>query len=193
MRRSKIKVAATAAAITFALLVVVSIIANAAGGGNSTSSTATSVSQTPEDLGSLNGSSPAVVPTETEPTESAPPAPPHVKWTAKRIVFRVRGYAPSGVSITYGSDSDNRSPQGGMGPLGDGTAVPWEASVKYHADDLYYSLTAQLEGGGNVTAKVYVKLIQHMSDGTTRSGMKVCDTGHASGSYNIADAQCENF
>jgi hypothetical protein len=110
-----------------------------------------------------------------------------------RIVFKVTGYAPAGASIQYGSDSDNRSPQGGFGPLGDAQQVPWSASMPYHASSLYYDVTAQLEGGGDITAKVIKATTTYWSDGKHHTGRQVLATGHASGGYQIADAQAENW
>jgi hypothetical protein len=84
------------------------------------------------------------------------------------VTFRVRGTA-SGVDITYGSDSDNR-----QGP----NSLPWQSTMARDdsGDTLYYSVTAQLNGGGDITCDVLV-------------GSKVVATGHASGGYNICMAQ----
>jgi hypothetical protein len=76
-------------------------------------------------------------------------------------VFIVTGSAPNG------ADSDNRSPQGGLGPLGSGTALPWEGSMTYHSSALYYDVTAQLQGGGDITCKVRVRVTQFYSEERT--------------------------
>jgi len=105
----------------------------------------------------------------------------------------VTGSAPSGADITYGSDSDNRSPQGGLGALGSGTALPWQGSMRYRSDALYYDVTAQLDGGGDITCKVRIRVTQYYSDGTHISKAKTVASGKASGGFNICDAQAENF
>ena len=87
------------------------------------------------------------------------------------VVFKVWGTAPAGalgpLDITYGSDSDNRK----------GT---WEngqftATLPLNKKAMYYSVNAQLQGSGDIHCSVTV-------DGHTKSG-------HASGGYNICDAQ----
>jgi len=103
------------------------------------------------------------------------------------------GSAPDGADITYGSDSDNRSPQGGLGALGSGAALPWQGSMRYRSGALYYDVTAQLQGGGDIACKVRVRVTQFYSDGTHISKAKTVASGHASGGYNICDAQAENF
>ncbi|HEX6445347.1 MAG TPA: MmpS family transport accessory protein [Streptosporangiales bacterium] len=86
--------------------------------------------------------------------------------TAKhRVVFKVWGKAPSGVDITYGSDSSNL--QGGK--------LPFKKSIKLHDDAMYYQVTAQLQGGGRIHCSVTV-------DGKTKKGV-------AGGGYNICSAQ----
>ena len=97
-----------------------------------------------------------------QPGESAKPK------TAPKVKFKVSGNAPAGVDIMYGSDSDNR--QGGSG-------VPWHATLKRSKGAMWYSLTAQLQGGGDITCSVTV-------GGHTQKG-------HASGSYNICEAQVD--
>lgn len=85
---------------------------------------------------------------------------------APKVKFKVSGSAPAGVNITYGSDSDNR--QGG-------SDVPWHASLKRQSGAMWYSVTAQLQGSGDITCSVTI-------GGHTKKG-------HASGSYNICSAQ----
>ena len=127
------------------------------------------------------------------PSASASASPsaagPAVVRRSIRIVFTVRGSAPQGADITYGSDTDNRSPQGGLGFDGSGTTIPWSGSVKYHRSALYYSITAQLQGGGNITCKVRVQVAEWFSDGTHYIRSRTVAQGHASGSYNVCDAQ----
>ncbi|MFC8262686.1 MmpS family transport accessory protein [Streptomyces sp. NPDC057291] len=114
---------------------------------------------------------PAPAPTVTV-TKTAKPAPAKAKpkktepaAPADKVVFKVWGSAPSGVDITYGSDSDNLQ----------GRGLPMTKTLTLKDDALYYNVTAQLQGGGDVHCSVTV-------DGETK-------TGHASGGYNICSAQ----
>lgn len=161
---------------------VVAIIGIIAGhfGGNTTTDTA----------GATAKPSPAfsnyAPPNNTEP----PPMPgtdPVTKPDKVRILFRVTGDAPAGASITYGTDSDNRSPQG-TGILG-AVSVPFTASMKNNDNALYYFISAQLQGGGNITAKVIAKRTSYNSNGTPTITYNVLATAHASGGYNIALAE----
>ncbi|MGW7548027.1 hypothetical protein ACWGKQ_43995 [Streptomyces sp. NPDC054770] len=89
----------------------------------------------------------------------------------KTAVFKVWGTAPAGVlgglDINYGSDSDTRK-----GVFEDGR---FEAALPLEKGAMYYTLNAQLQGSGDINCSVTV-------DGQTKSG-------HASGGYNICDAQ----
>jgi hypothetical protein len=88
-----------------------------------------------------------------------------------KVVFKVWGTAPSGalgpLDITYGSDSDNRQ--------GKWNGRTFTATLPLDEDALYYSVTAQLQGSGDINCSVTV-------DGET-------EKGHASGGYNICTAQ----
>lgn len=108
------------------------------------------------------------------------------------VVFQVWGSAASGAQITYGSDSDSRSPRGSLGPLGEGRALPWKAHLAWSRSALYYDVTAQLQGGGDIDCGVWLKVTDWFSNGTRRSASKRVASGHASGSYNICDAQVNN-
>ncbi|MFE2068145.1 hypothetical protein ACFXDH_38200 [Streptomyces sp. NPDC059467] len=89
----------------------------------------------------------------------------------KTVVFKVWGTAPAGalggLDITYGSDSDTRK-----GAFENGR---FEATLPLEKGAMYYTLNAQLQGSGDINCSVTV-------DGQTKSG-------HASGGYNICDAQ----
>ncbi|WP_254648190.1 MmpS family protein [Streptomyces sp. GbtcB6] len=89
----------------------------------------------------------------------------------KTVVFRVWGTAPAGalggLDINYGSDSDTRK-----GVFRDGE---FEATLPLKKGAMYYTLNAQLQGSGDINCSVTV-------DGQTKSA-------HASGGYNICDAQ----
>jgi hypothetical protein len=84
---------------------------------------------------------------------------------AKTVVFKVWGNAPSGVDVTYGSDSDNLQ----------GHGLPMTKTLAVKNGALYYDVTAQLQGGGDVHCSVTI-------GGKTKEG-------HAQGGYNICSAQ----
>lgn len=88
------------------------------------------------------------------------------KYAPKPIVeFVVTGTGSP--DVMYGSDSDSR--QGSSN-------LPFHATMKLDTKVNYYTLTAQLNGGGDITCKLIIK-------------GHVVATGHASGGYNICDAQ----
>jgi hypothetical protein len=88
------------------------------------------------------------------------------KETAEDVaVFKVWGTAANGASITYGRDGTNLQ----------GKGVPMEKELKVEDDALYYQITAQLQGGGDIQCSVTV-------NGKTK-------TGRAEGGYNICSAQ----
>ncbi|WP_078651533.1 hypothetical protein [Streptomyces xylophagus] len=91
--------------------------------------------------------------------------------TDGKVVFKVWGTAPAGalggLDIGYGSDSDTRK-----GTFKDGR---FEATLTLDKDAIYYNVNAQLQGSGDINCSVTV-------DGKTKKG-------HASGGYNICDAQ----
>lgn len=164
----------------FALVIIIGVIAAVAGSSKKS--------------GPSVGGTTVAVPTEQPSAASTGSTAPAVtvKRTVTRIVFRVRGDAPDGADITYGSDSDNRSPQGGLGFDGSGEALPFTASLKFHSSALYYDISAQLQGSGNISCQVLAKVTRYWSDGTHISRHKVLAHGHASGGFNICDAQAEN-
>ncbi|MFF7565253.1 hypothetical protein ACFZB4_35485 [Streptomyces pseudovenezuelae] len=89
----------------------------------------------------------------------------------KVVVFKVWGTAPVGalgpLNITYGSDSDNRD-----GTFKDGE---FRATLPLDEDALYFDVTAQLQGSGDIHCSVTV-------GGKTKKA-------HAAGDYNICSAQ----
>lgn len=97
--------------------------------------------------------------------DSKPADPPADEGSADEVVFKVWGSAPAGVDINYGSDSDSRSGEG----------LPMTKTLKLDSEAMYYSVSAQLMGGGDINCSVTV-------DGETKKG-------HASGDYNICMAQ----
>lgn len=82
-----------------------------------------------------------------------------------KVVFKVWGSAPSGAEVTYGSDSDSRQ----------GSGLPMTKTLTLNDEALYYQVSAQLMGGGDINCSVTV-------NGKTKKG-------HASGGYNICTAQ----
>ncbi|MER5581613.1 hypothetical protein ABT090_08140 [Streptomyces asoensis] len=108
-----------------------------------------------------------------EPDEATKSGAAGEKEPAKKkaVTFKVWGTAPAGalgpLDITYGSDSDNRK-----GNFRDGT---FEATLPLDGDALYYTVTAQLQGSGDINCSVTV-------GGHT-------EKAHASGGYNICHAQ----
>jgi hypothetical protein len=84
---------------------------------------------------------------------------------AGKALFKVWGSAPSGVDITYGSDGTNLQ----------GKGLPTTKTLTVNSDALYYQVTAQLQGGGDIHCSVTI-------DGKTKSG-------RAQGGYNICSAQ----
>jgi len=94
--------------------------------------------------------------------------------------FKVTGYAPGGASITYGNDTDNRD---------GGSLVPFHASLPGQSGAIFWFVTAQLNGAGDITAKVYETKITHWSDGSVTRTRHVVARAHASGDYNIANAE----
>jgi hypothetical protein len=144
------------------------VIIGAAGGGDSTTTasakpaptvtvttnTVTKVSAAPE---------PAVTVTKT--ATAKPAAKKTTAAPAGKALFKVWGSAPSGVDITYGSDGENIGSH----------SVTMSKTLTVKDDALYYQITAQLQGGGDIHCSVTI-------DGKTK-------TGHASGGYNICSAQ----
>lgn len=114
----------------------------------------------------------AVAASASAPSAPAPsssgPAP------ATRIEFIVSGSAPDGIDITYGPSGSDLSGPSSL----DGTA---KMSVPFDASADYYALSAQLQGGGDITCKI-------VATGPGDAPLTV-SSGAASGSYNICSAQ----
>lgn len=108
---------------------------------------------------------------DTRTSGSAAKADSEKKADKKVVVFKVWGTAPAGalgpLNITYGSDSDNRD--------GDFENGKFTATLPLDDDALYFNVTAQLQGSGDIHCSVTV-------DGKTTKG-------HAAGDYNICSAQ----
>jgi hypothetical protein len=103
------------------------------------------------------------------------------------VVFKVSG---SGYpSIQYGTDSDNNQAQGDYGPLSDGNALPWSASMTYNPNALYYAVTAQLEGYGDISDSVTEVVTTYCSNGVHKTESFPLASGQASGGYAIAQGE----
>src|SRR5215472_10549001 len=122
---------------------------------------------------SVSAATPAATPAAQPAATSAPAAVP----TTVRFIVTGTGQP----SITWGSDSDNRDGGGTLGQLGDGNALPWHGSLRFDPSAQFYSIDAQLEGGGDITCKIIV----------TGPGIVplVVSRGHAQGGDNICSAQ----
>ncbi|MGW1213949.1 hypothetical protein ACWD5F_30450 [Streptomyces sp. NPDC002499] len=117
-----------------------------------------------------------VEPTASTPKKDKPAAANTAENNEKKaekqvVVFKVWGTAPAGalgpLDITYGSDSDNRKGEFANGKF--------EATLPLNKDALYYNVTAQLQGSGDINCSVTV-------EGHSKKG-------HASGGYNLCTAQ----
>lgn len=98
-------------------------------------------------------------PTAAKPGDDEPKEKPN------QAVFKVWGSAPGGVDTTYGTDSDNIQ----------GKGLPMTKKMELNDEALYYQVTAQLQGGGDIRCSVTI-------NGKTKKG-------HANGGYNICSAQ----
>lgn len=118
---------------------------------------------------------------------SSPAPAPSMTRQTDTVAFKVSG---SGYpSIQYGTDSNNNSPPGGYGPLGNGNALPWSASLTYNSSALYYYVSAQLQGYGDISDSVTEVITTYCSDGSHKAESFPLANGHASGGYNIAQAE----
>ncbi|MGW2520480.1 hypothetical protein ACWC09_26395 [Streptomyces sp. NPDC001617] len=151
----------------FGLFVAIAVIAALAGGGGSSKSAGSgAVTPAPASSSASTTGRPAV---SSKPKTAATPkkTKPASKPAKKTVVFKVWGTAPAGalgpLDITYGSDTDNRK-----GTFRNGT---FTATLPLNDDAMYYDVTAQLQGSGDIQCSVTV-------DGHTKKG-------HASGDFNI--------
>ncbi|WP_405657093.1 hypothetical protein [Streptomyces sp. NBC_00079] len=147
------------------LFVVIAIIAAIAGGGDSKSNKSSSPNGVKASASSKKDQPAGAGTAKSSETKA------ETKPAKKVVTFKAWGTAPAGalggLDIGYGSDSDTRK-----GTFKNGK---FEATLPLNKDALYYSLTAQLQGSGDINCSVTV-------DGHTKKG-------HASGGYNICDAQ----
>lgn len=172
-KRSVGKVAGLGCLGIIGLFVIIGIIAAVAGGGGSDDKSSSSNDVTPAT--SASSSDKPAAPASKKPATTTPSKKaddkPAAKPKKKVVTFKVWGTAPAGalgpLDITYGSDSDNRK-----GNFKNGT---FTATLPFDKDAMYYNVTAQLQGSGDINCSITV-------DGHTKKG-------HASGDYNICDAQ----
>jgi hypothetical protein len=138
---------------------------------------------------------PSTAPADPAPTapSAAPattaPAKPAVTETSTDLFVKFTVTGTGQPTIQYGSDSDTRGGGGHLGALGEGNYLPWSATMPEDDNALYYDVTAQLQGYGDITATVSEVTVHHYSNGTTKTETRVLKTAHASGSYNIAMAE----
>jgi hypothetical protein len=147
-KKSKAKTCAGVGCLGVVGLVVLAAVISAASGGKSGSSTANSPAAAPSDTGN-----------------SAKAAAPHSaakKKTPQTVTYVVTG--TSGADVQYGpagSSAQGKVPMNVTKPLG---------------NPQYYSITAQLQGGGHVACQLKVN-------------GKVISQSTASGGYNIASCE----
>jgi hypothetical protein len=121
------------------------------------------------------------------PGDPSPTPAPTMVRQSDTVVFKVSG---SGYpSIQYGTDSSNNQVPGGNGPLGDGVALPWQASMTYDSAALYYVVTAQLEGSGAIADSVTEVVTTKCSGQAAKTESFTLASGNASGGYAIAQAE----
>jgi hypothetical protein len=147
------------------LFVLIALIGAVAGGGSS-SNDSKSADNTKASGSTLKGDKAA-----DDSGSSDKKVDSEQKADKKVVVFKVWGTAPAGalgpLNITYGSDSDNRD-----GAFKNGE---FEATLPLDDDAMYFNVTAQLQGSGDIHCSVTV-------GGKTKKA-------HAAGDYNICMAQ----
>lgn len=153
-----------------ALFVIIVIFGAFLASGSGDSNTASSKPRTTHDPASRDPATEEEQPAEAEPSD--PPKADETKKEEKpKVLFKVWGTAPAGalgpLDINYGSDTDSRK-----GTFKNGK---FEATLPLNDDALYFTVTAQLQGSGDIHCSVTV-------NGHDKKA-------HASGDYNICHAQ----
>lgn len=141
------------------------------------------------DDGSVSTDNAEEITNPTAPATSAAPAATMTKQTDE-IVFKVWGTGEP--SIQYGTDSSTNNPSSGAGDLGDGNYLPWQASMSYNPAALYYAVTAQLEGSGNIKDSVTEVVTTWCSGSKPKTENFPLASGNASGGYAIATAEYDS-
>jgi hypothetical protein len=155
-----------------AVVIIVIIISVAAGGSKPKKAASPPTSSTAAPTTSLTSPPTTAAPTTTTAAPTTTTAPP----VAQDAVFSCSGSAPDGINITYGGEGSDLS----------ASNLPFQATVPLDTSDMYYSVTAQLQGSGSISCSTTVNW--NGSPGT------VAKTSSASGGYNIAMAEvCSDF
>jgi hypothetical protein len=163
-RWARKRIAIPAAAVI--LLIGIGIGSAGNGDGSKKTSAAAHPAATQTVTAQPKKAAPAPTVTVTKTAKAAPKAETAADTAPSgKALFKVWGSAPSGADITYGNDGTNLA----------GHGLPMTKTLTVKDDALYYQVTAQLQGGGNVHCSVTI-------DGKTK-------TGQASGGYNICSAQ----
>jgi hypothetical protein len=154
------------------VVIIVIIISVAAGGSKPKKAASPPTSSTAAPTTSLTSPPTTAAPTTTTAAPTTTTAPP----VAQDAVFSCSGSAPDGINITYGGEGSDLS----------ASNLPFQATVPLDTSDMYYSVTAQLQGSGSISCSTTVNW--NGSPGT------VAKTSSASGGYNIAMAEvCSDF
>lgn len=146
----------------FALIALIGAVADGGSGSNDSKSA---------DTTKAGGSTPKSDKVADDSGSSDRKVDSEPKADKKVVIFKVWGTAAAGalgpLNITYGSDSDSRD-----GAFKNGE---FEATLPLDDDALYFNVTAQLQGSGDIHCSVAV-------GGKTKKA-------HAAGDYNICMAQ----
>ncbi|MEU6416042.1 hypothetical protein [Streptomyces spiralis] len=161
-KKGKGKIAGLGCLGVVVLIVIIAAVSSAGGGSDDKSDNSKSDSSaSKQDKPAADGKSDSKDKAEDAKKDS----------DKKVVVFKVWGKAPAGalgpLDINYGSDSDTRK-----GKFANGK---FEATLTLDKDAMFYNVTAQLQGSGDIQCSVTI------GDKTKK--------GHASGGYNICDAQ----
>jgi hypothetical protein len=172
-KKSGAKVGYGCLTVVAAVVVVLIAVAVDSGGKSANAGSATPVTTTTTAASAgaaAGGNTAAAVPAGTvaaQPASQAPAVP-------DQVVFSCTGSAPDGLSITYGPEGTQDS----------GSSLPFKQALPLGSSAQYYSVTAQLQGAGQITCTTTVD-----SDGQSTTQI-----GSANGGYNIASAEvCSDF
>jgi len=151
------------------LFVIIAIAAVATSSGGSKTSSSASTTASSSSTAKAAGGKPASG--KTKPGGSKAKTGGTKTKPADTAVFKVWGTAPAGalgsLDISYGSDSDTRK--------GTFKSGKFTESLPVTKGAMFFNVNAQLQGSGDIHCSVTI-------GGKTKSG-------HASGGYNICDAQ----
>ncbi|WP_405561537.1 hypothetical protein [Streptomyces sp. NBC_01180] len=155
--------------IGFGGVLVVLIVIGAAIGGGGGDKKSDTAKDAPAPVASKSGAKAPAKKADAKPAAKPKAKPAEKKKVSDVATFKVWGNAPAGalgpIDITYGSDTENIQ----------GHGVPMTKTLKVSKDAMYYNVTAQLQGSGDIHCSVTI-------GGKTK-------TAHAQGGYNICSAQ----